>query len=59
MNCVELVFEDPDDRGGNLVSIFTDRDPHRGQVYLGFVSRELIEDGYGTQDFDFGEEADR
>jgi hypothetical protein len=47
VGCVELVFEDPDDQGGNLVSIFTDgRD--RGTVTLGFVDRLLIEDGYGA-----------
>jgi hypothetical protein len=54
INCVELVFEDADDRGGNLVSIFTEG-LYRGQVAFGFVARELIESGYGTQRFDFGE----
>jgi hypothetical protein len=37
MDCVELVFSDPDERGGNLVSIFTDgRD--RGRIAHGFVA---------------------
>ena len=46
LNCLELVFEDPDDKGDNLVSIFTDG-YHRGLVALGFVHRDLIDAGYG------------
>ena len=45
-DCVELVFDDSDDIGGNLVSIFTDG-RRRGQVAFGFVCQELIEGGYG------------
>lgn len=49
VGCVELVFDDPDDVGGNLVSIYTEgRDC--GNVWLGFVARHLIEDGYGAPD---------
>ena len=44
--CVELVFDDPDRTGGNLVSIFTEGS-HRGAVAHGFVDQGLIEDGYG------------
>jgi hypothetical protein len=49
LRCVELVFDDPDDCGGNLVSIFTGG-YYRGHVALGFVAQELIEAGYGTSD---------
>lgn len=52
-DCLELVFEDPDDRGGNLVSIYTEG-RYRGNVFLGFVSRDLIADGYGTAAEDEG-----
>jgi hypothetical protein len=38
-------LEDPDDVGGNLVSIFTEG-PRCGAVAFGFVSRELIDAGY-------------
>lgn len=46
IECLELVFEDPDDKGENLVSIFTDG-AHCGLVALGFVHRDLIAAGYG------------
>jgi hypothetical protein len=36
--CLELVFDDPDRVGGNLVSIFTDAGRHTGLVALGFVA---------------------
>jgi hypothetical protein len=35
--CVELVFDDHDGKGGNLVTIFTE-DRERGRVAFGFVS---------------------
>jgi hypothetical protein len=44
-DCIELVFEDPDDVGQNLVTIETDG-RYRGNVLLGFVCRQLIEAGY-------------
>lgn len=47
-DCVELVFDDPDHRGGNLVSIFTG-EWNRGAVAHGFVDQALIEDGYGRE----------
>lgn len=37
MDCVELVFADPGQRGGNLISIFTEG-RHRGSVAHGFVA---------------------
>jgi hypothetical protein len=48
-DCVELVFEDPDDVGGNLVTIYTES-RYRGHAFLGFVARELIEAGYGAEE---------
>lgn len=48
-DCVELVFEDPDSAGQNLVTIYTDQH-ERGQVLLGFVSQELIDAGYGQEE---------
>jgi hypothetical protein len=35
--CVELVFDDLDEKGGNLVTIFTEGH-ERGRVAFGFVS---------------------
>jgi hypothetical protein len=35
--CVELVFDDRDEQGGNLVTIFTESH-ERGRVAFGFVS---------------------
>ena len=35
---VEIVFDDPHGRGGNLVSIATDAGRHTGLVLLGFVA---------------------
>ncbi len=46
-DCVELVFEDPDGIGENLVSVFTDG-RRLGNVCLGFVARDPIEAGYGA-----------
>jgi hypothetical protein len=38
--CVELVFDDRDDKGGNLVTIFTEG-RERGRVAFGFVSNPV------------------
>ena len=46
IDCVELVFE-PDEHDGNLVTIFTEG-RERGWVAFGFVARELVEAGYGS-----------
>ena len=35
---VELVFDDPQEQGSNLVSIFADAGRHTGTVALGFVA---------------------
>jgi hypothetical protein len=43
----ELVFEDLEGEGSNLVSVYTEG-RHRGLVYLGFVPQELIDGGYGS-----------
>jgi hypothetical protein len=43
--CVELVFDDPDGQGGNLVTVFTEGG-RAGIVALGFVAPELIDAGY-------------
>ena len=44
---VELVFDDPDGQGDNLVSIDTSG-PHVGWVSLGFVCQAYIDEGYGA-----------
>jgi hypothetical protein len=48
-DCVELVFDDPERRGGNLVSIFTGG-THKGRIAHGFVSQDLIAAGYVSRD---------
>lgn len=45
-DCLELVFEDRGEAGGNLVTIFT-AGRRRGLVAQGFVSQEWIDGGYG------------
>ena len=45
-DCVELVFDNPESTGGNLVTVYTDG-VHKGSVLHGFVSQDFIESDHG------------
>jgi len=48
-DCVELVFDNPENTGGNLVTVYPDG-VNKGSVLHGFVSQDFIEEGYGHGD---------
>ncbi len=48
-NCIELVFDNPENTNGNLITIYTGG-VHKGAVLHGFVCQDFIEEGYGHGD---------